>query len=107
MHMNERKYPISLFVIGFVTNMMFHFFWLFIPAIILLMVGIWVKKCVYFGLVLLALDVILSLLEQLKIRNAVLQESDNPDFRAFQEALSKDGNWTENIRELVEKTANK
>lgn len=105
--MNERKYPTSLFVIGFITNVIFHFFWLFIPAIILLMVGIWVKKCAYFGLLILVLDLFLSLFEQLKIRNAVLQDSDNPDFRAFQEALSKDGDWAENIRDFVDKTENK
>ena len=51
---------------------------------------------------LLFLDIILSLLEQIRIRQTCLKESDNPDFKEFQDALSKDGNWIENIGELVE-----
>ena len=50
---------------------------------------------------LLLIDIILSLIEQLRIRQAFLEEIDNPDFRAFQDALSKDGNRKDNIVELV------
>ena len=48
--MNKRKYPSSLFIIGFVTNVLFHFFWLFVPAVILLIVGIFIKPCLYIGI---------------------------------------------------------
>ena len=99
--MNNRKYPTSLFIIGFITNILFHFFWLFVPCIILLIVGIFVKPCLYIGLALLLIDVLLSLIEQFRIRQAFLEESDNPDFREFQDALSKDGNWRDNIGELL------
>ena len=99
--MNNRKYPTSLFIIGFITNILFHFFWLFIPCIILLIVGIFVKPCLYIGLALLLIDILLSLIEQFRIRQSFLEESDNPDFRAFQDALSKDGNWSANIGELL------
>lgn len=99
--MNNRKYPIGLFVIGFITNILFHFFWLFIPCIILLIIGIFVKSCLFIGLVLLLIDIVLSLIEQLRIRQAFLKESDNPDFRAFQDALSKGGNWKDNIGEFL------
>ena len=99
--MNNRKYPTSLFIIGFITNILFHFFWLFIPCIILLIVGIFVKPCLYIGLALLLIDILLSLIEQFRIRQSFLEESDNPDFRAFQDALSKDGNWRDNIGELL------
>ena len=98
--MNNRKYPTSLFIIGFITNILFHFFWLFIPCIILLIVGIFVKPCLYIGLALLLIDILLSLIEQFRIRQAFLEESDNPDFRAFQDALSKDGKWRDNIGEF-------
>ena len=98
---NNRKYPTSLFIIGFITNILFHFFWLFIPCIILLIVGIFVKPCLYVGLALLLIDILLSLIEQFRIRQAFLKESDNPDFQAFQDALSKDGNWRDNIDELL------
>ena len=99
--MNNRKYPISLFIIGFITNILFHFFWLFIPCIILLIIGIFVEPCLFVGLALLLIDIVLSLIEQLRIRKAFLEESDNPDFRAFQDALSKDGNWKDNVSELL------
>lgn len=99
--MNNRKYPTSLFIIGFITNILFHFFWLFLPCIILLIIGIFVEPCLYIGLVLLLIDIVLSLIEQLRIRRAFLKESYNPDFRAFQDALSKDENWKDNIGELL------
>ena len=81
--MNNRKYPTRLFIIGFITNILFHFFWLFIPCIILLIVGIFVKPCLYIGLALLLIDILLSLIEQFRIRQAFLEESDNPDFEYF------------------------
>ena len=99
--MNNRKYPTSLFIIGFVTNILFHFFWLFIPCVILLIIGIFVKTCLYIGLALLLIDIVLSLIEQFRIRQAFLEESDNPDFRALQDALLKCGNWKDNIGELL------
>ena len=101
--MNNRKYPTSLFVIGFITNIVFHFFWLFVPSIILLIIGLFSQTCLKIGSALLFLDIILSLIEQIRIRQTCLKESDNPDFKKFQDALSKDGNWIENIGELVER----
>lgn len=104
--MEKKRYPASLFWIGFVTNVIFHFFWLFLPAVVLMILGIFLRGCLYVGLGILALDIILSFAEQLRIRAAFLADSDNPDFRGFQQALSKDGNWTDNVKEFVdEKTA--
>ena len=103
--MKERRYPFSLFLIGFITNILFHFFWLFIPSIILLIVGIWVDWCLYVGLALLGIDIIASFVEQMKIRQAMLSDSDNEQFRQFQDAVSRDGNVFENIRSFVENTA--
>ena len=99
--MNNRKYPTSLFVIGFITNILFHYFWLFLPCVVLLIIGIFVKPCLYIGLVILLIDIVLSFIEQIRIRQTVLEESDNPDFRAFQDALSKDGDWKDNLGELL------
>lgn len=100
--MKERKYPFSLFLIGFITNILFHFFWLFIPSIILLIIGAFVDWCLYAGLVLLGIDIIASFIEQMRIRQAMLSESDNEQFSRFQDAVSKDGNVFENIRGFVE-----
>ncbi len=100
--MKERKYPLSLFITGVLTNMVFHFFWLFIPCVIVFVLSFFFKSLSSVGLLILAIDLILSLIEQLKIRKAFLTDSDNPDFKSFQDALSKDGDWTKNIKDFVE-----
>lgn len=100
--MNNRKYPVDLFIIGLITNFLFHFFWLFIPAVILLIVGIWVKLCGYIALTLLVIDLILSVVEQIGIRNTFLKDSDDPQFKEFQDIFSKGGDWRENMKEVVE-----
>mgnify|MGYP003302687740 CR=1 FL=1 len=100
--MKERRYPFSLFLIGFITNILFHFFWLFVPSVILLFMGIWVDWCLFSGLALLGCDIIASFVEQMKIRQVMLSDSDDEQFRKFQDAVSKDGNVFENIRNLVE-----
>ena len=66
------------------------------------MIGIFIKPCVKVALVLFVLDLILSSVEQLRIRKTVLEESDNPDFREFQDLITKDGNWMKNVQEFVE-----
>ena len=99
--MSGKKYPTGLFVIGFLTNVLFRYFWLFVPAAALLIVGCFYPVCLYIGAAILLLDIVLSLVMQLKIRKAVLAESDNPDFKEFQQALSEEGDWKENVEELV------
>ena len=103
MIMNKRKYPKTLFIIGFITNILFRFFLIFASSVILMIVGIFVKPCLYIGLALLFLDIILSFIDQMRIRRAFLTESYNPDFQEFQDALSKEGNWKENVGELLSK----
>ena len=100
--MNNRKYPLSLFLVGYIMNVIFHFFWLFFPGLILALIGMAFKPCAYVALFLLALDLVLSFIEQMNIRRAFLEDSDNPDFREFQDAISKDGDWRANIHEIIE-----
>lgn len=100
----ERKYPFSLFLIGFITNILFHFFWLFIPGVILLIGGVFIDWCLYAGLAILVIDIIASFIEQMKIRQVMLSSSENEQFRQFQDAVLKDGNVFENIRNYVENT---
>ncbi|MBQ3003853.1 MAG: hypothetical protein IJD82_08980 [Clostridia bacterium] len=99
--MNDRKYPAKLFILGLVSNILFRFFWLFVPAIVLLIIGIFIKPCLYIGLLVLLADMALSLIGQIRIRQTFLAESDNPSFKAFQESLSKDGDWKENIGDFL------
>lgn len=63
--------------------------------------GIFVDVCLYIGLAFLLIDIILSLMLQLRIRQVFLEKNDNTDFKEFQDALSQDGNWKDNIFELV------
>lgn len=94
----ERKYPTNLFIIGFLMNITKNFL-LFFPAIILLIVGIWSKWCLVSGLVLLGIDVIVSLVEQIQIRNVTLR-SDDPNFEEWQDAILS-SEWQKNIRDLT------
>ena len=83
----ERKYPTKMFWIFVLTNFLFHFFYLSIPGIILCVVGIWVKPCLWIGVTVLGLDAILSIIEQLRIRKAAVSHSDNPEFNELMDAF--------------------
>ena len=92
------KYPAGLFWIGFLLNMTKNFFLLF-PAILLLILGIFFEKCLLIGLALLILDIAVSFIQQIQIRNATLN-SDNPNFREWQDAILSP-EWKENITDLL------
>ena len=87
----ERKYPTKMFLLFVLTNFLFHFFYLSVPGIILCIVGIWVKSCLWIGLAILGLDVILSIIEQLRIRKAAVTPSDNPEFNELMDAFCSQG----------------
>lgn len=102
--MNKIRYPFRLFIVGFIGNILFRYFWLLIPSIILMIIGIFVKWCLYVGLVLLVIDLFASFIDQMTIRKTMLSDSDNEQFRNFQDALSKDADVFENIRDFVDNT---
>ena len=95
----EPKYLASLFIIGFLMNIIKRFYLLF-PAIILLLIGIIIPWCLFIGSALLFLDIVLSLGEQIVLRNTTLN-SDNPNFKEFQDAMLSPG-WKDNIKNLME-----
>jgi hypothetical protein len=99
--MEKRSYPNILFIIGLITNILFHYFWLFVPAMIFLIIGIFNRPFSYLGIALFGLDILLSFVEQCKIRRTFLKASDHPDFQAFQHALSDQENWLKNIHEIL------
>lgn len=99
--MNDRKYPLSLFITGFITNMLFRYWFILLLAIILLIIGIWNENCLQIGIIFLGVDIALSLVEQWKVRKTMLEESDNPDFREFQDAVLS-GDWKQNVKDMVE-----
>ncbi len=98
----KKKYSLKLFLFGFITNILFRFFWLFVPGVILLIAGIFIDGCSYIGFVLLGIDIIISFIDQMKIRQVMLSESDNEQFRKFQDVVSKDGDVVKNIINYLE-----
>ena len=97
----ERKYPTKMFFLFTLTNFVFHYFYLFVPGTILCIVGIWVKTCLWIGLVILGLDLILSIIEQLRIRKAAVSPSNNPEFNELMDAFCSPGGLGA-VREIVE-----
>ncbi len=95
-----KKYPISLFIGGFVLNAVVKFFYLFLPALILIVIGIWVKVCLFIGLALMVTDFIVSLIYQLLLRKSAL-ESDDGEFSQFQDAMFSP-DWKDNVKNAVE-----
>lgn len=98
----EKKYPVRLFLLGFSINLITGCWFFFFPAIIFLIIGFWFTPCLWIGIALLLLDIVISCWRQLQIRRMILQDSQNPDFDLFREAvLSPD--WSTDIQELVNK----
>ena len=88
----KREYPQKMFWLFVLTNFLFHFFYLSVPGIILCIVGIWIKACLYIGCAVLGLDLILSIVEQSRIRNAAVSHSENPEFNELMDSFcSPDG----------------
>lgn len=100
----NKKYPAGLFWSGFIGDVLLRRFYLFIPAVILLIVGIWVKVCFAIGIALLVIDIVISLIDQLNIRKETLN-SDDEKFAEFQNVILSD-NWQENVRGMVEEKIN-
>lgn len=94
-----KKYNNQLFFAGFLLNII-RKFPLVLIAVILGIVGIWVKACLFAALGIVVLVIIWSLVEQILIKNSV-ENNENPDFAPFAEAMMSE-NWRDDIKELVE-----
>lgn len=99
----EKKYPKDLFFWGFIINLIRHFY-LLIPGIIFVVIGVWSETSLCIGVILLAIDIFLSLIEQIQYKN-ITENSDNTEFQPFQEAvMSKD--WKNNLMKMLEDKIN-
>ncbi len=99
----ERKYPASIFIFGTIMNFFLRYFYLAIPGVILCIVGVYITICLYIGLAVLGLDLVLSLYDQIQIRKAALSESDNPEFNNWMDAMYG-SNPHNSIMEIIENT---
>ena len=97
----KKKYPKELFFFGIVSNIIQKFY-LWIPGLFLLLIGVWSRTCRILGLLLLAAAVIYAVYMQIVIKRTFEMESDNPNFKPFQDAVMGGGNWMENVIKMVE-----
>ena len=98
----KRRYHWKLFWIGFMMNLTKNFL-LLLPSIVLCIIGIWIRYLLYIGLVLFAIDIVVSFIEQWRIKQTV-ENSTNPNFAPWADLMSKD-HWDEKIIKAVnEKT---
>ena len=95
----KRKYPKSLFVMGFVMNLLIKFWYLFVLSLILRIIGIWIKACLYIVVILIVLDFIISLIYQMVLVNTFVNSS-NLNMEEFQDAISTD-NWSKSVRSII------
>ena len=87
----NRKYPSKLFYCGILTTFLFRNIYLSVPGFLLSLIGLWKKSFLGIGLAILAIDLILSVMEQIRIQDAALTPSDNPEFNELMEALTGPG----------------
>ena len=95
------NYPAKLFWIGVLLNIIRKFIFV-VASIVLMIMGIWNAVYLYIGFAILGLVIIISLIQQLKYRNIMLQ-SEDPNLAEFQKAVL-DENWQSNIMNMIEKT---
>ena len=99
----ERKYPAKFFWFFVLTNFCFHYFWLFLPGVLLCVAGIRGKIWLWAGIAVLALDLVLSVREQLRIRKAAVAKSANPEFNELMDAFCGPGGLEAVSKVLEEK----
>ena len=95
-----RKYSLKLFLIGLFLHFTAVYFYLFLPGIILSIMGIGNEKCLAVGLAILLVDLVLSFINQLRIRKIALQESDNQQFNELVDA-ALDPNSPKTLDEII------
>lgn len=100
--MNKPKYPMSLFIVGVIMNFVVRHALLFISGLALILILEPGSFFHYVGIVMLVFDFLLSLGLQMGIRKEVMSETDNPDIQRIQAALSKEGNWVNNVKDIVD-----
>ena len=97
----NRKYPFTLFLLMVLVNFVIRYFYLFLPGLVLNIIGIWSRHCLAIGLALWILDLILSVIEQLRIRKTALEEHDNEDLNAFLDA-AYDPNDPNSVKDILQ-----
>ena len=100
--MNKVKYPMSLFIVGVIMNMVVRHLLLFASGFALIILMEKGSFFYYVGILMIIFDFLLSLGLQMGIRKEVMSESDNPEIQRIQAALAKGGRWTDNVKDIVD-----
>lgn len=82
----KRKYPITFFVLGVFLNLIRYFLICLIGLVIIIIGIISFPICKTIGLAIIAFYLLLSIIDQLFIRSASLNESDDQEFNQFMDA---------------------
>ena len=90
------------FLVGFILNFFRNCF-LNLLMILMLSLGIWFRPCLYVGLLLLLINLILSFIIQLRLKRALktFDDSVSEDARKFNEYMKNDG-YTDGARNYTE-----
>ena len=103
----ERKYPLSLFFIGMLTNSILLLLLALLFLILLFVLRAFFNQIPLFApFLLLAVWFIKSLVEQLGIRKATLEKSENAEFNRIMDSVfdkESPNDWKQNFRDMVEK----
>ena len=83
----KRKYPLKRFLFGVALQFFIFNFILFLLGAIFTFIGIWSKSCSYIGTAFLILDLIVSLVQQIKIVIFTLKEDDDPKLNEIKDAI--------------------
>ena len=93
----------SFYIVSFLTSF-FKRLYLWVPAIVLCIIGIWSHTCLIIGISLFVADLLWALIENVKMIK-LLNRSQNPNLMQFADALKKE-DWHEEIIRIVdERTA--
>ena len=99
--MKNGKFPTSLFIVGFIMNLILRFWYIFVSALLFMFVGIFIKPCLTIGIFLLLIDIIVSLVIQLFVIKTIYDSDDLNDI------ILKDGdNWRNNVMNFVNEKIN-
>jgi len=79
----KRRYSNYFFLHGVIQNLI-RYLIIGITGLVLLIIGlVYIPICKIIGLIVLAIYLLLSVIEQFSIRSESLKESDNPEFNQF------------------------
>ena len=99
----KRKYPAVYFFLGLIQNMI-RYFWILLIALVLIIIGAINKNiCLYIGLGVLAIYILVCFIEQMVIRSTALKQTGNPAYDEIMDVIL--GGSSEDVNNAINKHA--